>query len=195
MSHPVVTDSVAYLLKQQTALHHTALENALHPELEKINSTTDYAHLLKIFFGFFFSLEKKIEQHITEKTLPDIKNRRKAFFILNDLKALHEEAALPLCADLPLITNDVEAFGALYVLEGSTLGGKHISHFLLKKEAGIRLVHLTFFMGYGENTGKMWKAFQGALNSLSLTEEDRSRLIETANQTFIKFRKWIEKTM
>lgn len=48
-----------------------------------------------------------------------------------------------------------EALGALYVVEGSTLGGRVIQRTLTSR--GISDIRLNFLDPYGEDTGQMWR--------------------------------------
>ena len=73
--------------------------------------------------------------------------------IAEDLRVLG--APLPTIADqayLPSIPGTAEAIGALYVMEGSTLGGQIIKK-MIAKQLGTAEDHATsFFNGYGEAT-------------------------------------------
>lgn len=193
MFHPDLREAVATALKRKTMKAHEALEDLLVPGLRQINTTQDYGRLLKTFYGYFSPLEALIEQYLTPAHLPDIKERRKAVFLLDDLAALGTGTeSLVLSPHLPLITSEAQAWGALYVLEGSTLGGRGITRMLLKQCPGLTLHHLSFFNGYGEATGPIWMRFQETLNSLEYTEFELAQIIEAANDTFLNFKRWIE---
>lgn len=196
MYHPDLREAVATALKQQTMHAHQALEDLLVPRLRQINTTADYARLLQTFYGFFSPLESLIEQYLSPQQLPDIKERRKASFLLNDIATLgYRTEHLATAAHLPFITSEAQAWGALYVLEGSTLGGRGITRMLLKQCPHLTLQHLTFFNGYGEATGPMWLRFQEALNGLECTESELVATVEAANDTFLNFKTWIEETL
>ena len=83
--------------------------------------------------------------------------------------------------------------GALYVLEGSTLGGQMIAR-MLQKNPLLNLVpgQLNFFLGYKKETGPKWKSFQAALN---LLDGETETLVSTARQTFSLFTQWTEQTL
>jgi heme oxygenase len=63
-------------------------------------------------------------------------------------------------------SNENEALGAMYVIEGSTLGGNVIAKQLSKTE-GFDDVTFNFFGCYRENTGFMWKNFKVLDNEVS----------------------------
>lgn len=196
MFHPDLREAVATALKRKTMHAHEALEDLLVPRLRHIHTASDYVRLLKTFYGFFHPLEVLIEQYLSSGRLPDLQERRKAAFLLDDMAALGYPANnLSLCAHLPAITNEAQAWGALYVLEGSTLGGKGITRMLLKQCPELTLHHLSFFNGYGEATGPMWVRFQQALNSLEHTGSSLEQTEQAANDTFLNFKRWIEETL
>jgi len=183
---------VAELLKQETSVQHQASESLLMPTLNKIATRAQYAALLHTFYGFFHPLEQLITHYVGSDILPDIAERRNAALILQDLHALgFSTDALPQSDALPAVSSTAEALGALYVMEGSTLGGRVISRMLLKKE-GLQLneEHLRFFGGYGEATGSKWKAFVQLLNQQT---GNTDTLIRSANETFRLFAAWIKK--
>lgn len=193
MSITLATHSVASLLKTETAQHHAETENYLVPHLQQIQSTTDYAAILGMFYGFFKPLEEQIADIISPDILPDISKRNKAHLAEEDLKIVNTAPAgeqLPVAKSLPSINNLRQAFGALYVLEGSTLGGRYIAKMLAKSPANLPTAAMSFFEGYGEATGPMWLAFQQKLNEF--TGEDTPEIIAAANETFIKMKAWMQ---
>ena len=52
---------------------------------------------------------------------------------------------------------------------------------------------VSFFTGYGEDTENMWQEFKQTLNRLTAGKQKDDLIIEAANQTFSKFKLWIEK--
>lgn len=63
----------------------------------------------------------------------------------------------------PQLTNIQQAFGILYVMEGSTLGGNVIAKNLAKLDA-FRDFSFQYFGIYGDQTGPMWKNFKNVLD-------------------------------
>ena len=181
---------LAQHLKQQTAVEHLALEDLIVPQIKAIHSMSDYAQLLQLFYGFNKPVEVAIHQIIDSTILPDIDKRHKADLLLEDLNALGHIQPPSLCTDTPAINNIEDAFGALYVLEGSTLGGKSITQMLLKTNLGLQANQLQFFNAYGKETGPMWLSFLSRLNNFT-TEDQQNIIIDTAKETFIKFKHWI----
>jgi heme oxygenase len=183
-------------IKLQTNDNHTSLENSqfLRPISQKSLTLDNYILILQKFYGFFYPLEQQIAHFPLEQHLPDVATRRKAGMLKDDLIQLTgPEHALPLCPHMPATTTLAEAFGCLYVMEGSTLGGKMI-YKMVKDTLGLDQHHgVSFFYGYGPETGSKWKAFQQALLSLSAQDSSQdARIIESANNTFAKFKQWLD---
>jgi heme oxygenase (biliverdin-IX-beta and delta-forming) len=187
------TVSVAAYVKEATAAAHQRTEHLLLPHLTSMNSRTDYVRLLRMFYGFFHPMELRIRERIDASLLPDIDARRNSGFILLDLQALGDQGQPDLADRLPAIASAGEALGALYVLEGSTLGGKMIAN-MLRKNPALRLgeEHLHFFSGYREQTGSKWTQFLAVLNA---QEEELNLIADTANASFDSLASWIHQTL
>ncbi|PJJ79669.1 biliverdin-producing heme oxygenase [Mucilaginibacter auburnensis] len=181
-------------IKATTLQYHQETEKILVGKMKSMRSVADYAHILELFYGYFGGLELLIDKHINTQNLPDYTDRRKTAALANDLTNL--KGNLPPKAEdteLPQINNLLQAFGALYVIEGSTLGGKIISK-MVQQHLGITDGQgLSFFNGYGEDTGNKWVQFQQKLNAIAPTEAQQTEVIAAANNTFEKFRDWMVK--
>lgn len=185
----IAAAQIAQAVKKNTAALHAEVEVILVPKLSTVQAIEDYTAILRTFYGYFQPLEKRIQQYITPSFLLDISARRTAHLILNDLALLKDYREPAICSSLPVINNVNQAFGALYVLEGSTLGGKVIAKMLAKNTAvEIPLQAMQFFNGYGEETGRMWTMFVNVLNQLK--EEDE--IVNAANDTFIHLKSWMQ---
>ncbi len=192
-----VHETVAQTLKHRTEKNHLALEELLLPVLRAIHTCDDYVSLLKAFYGYFKPVEEAIFRHVNERVLPDIQDRRKADYLLKDLSFLHQQSQhLPLATEIPVMGNVYQAMGALYVLEGSTLGGRSITRMLLKNpQVNLQTDQVQFFNGYGEATGKMWTSFVQVLNQLSTNTVDVEAMVAAADQTFLLFKNWLQKQL
>lgn len=179
-------------LKEETKDLHVALEKAMVPMIKDIRVREDYVKVLELFYSYFGGLEKKVET-VGDLNLPDHHLRRKKEAIAEDILSL--DGILPgLTPDqhLPEIANKLHALGALYVMEGSTLGGLYISKMIAKQLNLQDGKSLSFFDGYGEQTENMWNAFKSTLNEQVVRSEDQAVVIQAANDTFTKFKSWIE---
>jgi heme oxygenase (biliverdin-IX-beta and delta-forming) len=178
-------------LKEVTADAHQAAEKKLITALKKIATTTDYMHMLNWLYGYYAPMEGLIRRFLTPDILPDIPKRSRAEYLLWDMK----ETGLPvlppdICQQLPVIDSYPRALGALYVLEGSTLGGRIIAGMISQELDSIK--SLSFFNGYGAETNRMWQSFKKFLNH-PFPLIQRREIIAAAEDTFITFKNWIDK--
>lgn len=170
-------------IKEVTKEAHQQLEKKVVLKIKAIHSSADYATFLKYFYAYFNAVEKAIAPYATTM-LPDYDKRRSASYLKADIEALGATTDELPEAQAPQITNAAEAMGALYVLEGSIMGGPYIVQMLQKRgiEKGF-----SFFSGYGADSGHMWKAFQDALNEVGSEEEAGQQAMQKAAETFACF--------
>jgi heme oxygenase len=176
-------------LREETKTNHQLLEKKLITRMRAMRNRSDYAHLLSVFYGYMAGLEKQISLHLNDVALPDYNERRKASALEADIKTLGGQ--LPPVASieyLPKIETHLQAIGALYVMEGSTLGGQIITQ-MISKQLSIT-EGLSFFESYGDQTMAMWQRFK---NMIDLAENlPGIAVIDSANQTFEKFGNWFD---
>lgn len=177
-------------VKERTKALHQETEELLLPKLATIGTPDDYARILEMFYGFFLPVQQRIETQLSATEIPDLADRRKAASLLHDLAAIGKPGEqLPLCTILPAIKNKAQAFGALYVLEGATLGGRIMTRMLRANNAfPVPEEALHFFAGYGDQTGSRWASFLQALNR----QQEVDLLTEAANETFLCLKGWIQ---
>lgn len=181
-------------LKKDTLTNHQQLEKMLVGRMKAIRSTQDYINLLQVFYSYFGGLEQQIDHYITEQIMPDYADRRKSAALANDIESLGGQPIAKAGTDaLPQINNILQAYAAMYVIEGSTLGGKIISKMMAQQLNITDGKGLSFFSGYGNDTEPMWETFKVALNEQAKTAADEAVVINTANETFSRFKEWAEK--
>lgn len=171
-------------IKEATKSAHQQLEALVVKRLKAIRNNADYADLLKHFYAYFSKVERAIAPFITAELMPDYTLRRNASYLKKDIEALGSTTNELPPAQAPVITNTLSALGALYVMEGSIMGGRVIIQILEK--AGVT-EGVSFFSGYGEATAQMWQRFTDVLNSHASTESEEVQAIDAANVTFNKF--------
>ena len=178
-------------LRLATKPAHEELDAAMMPYIKSIRSADDYCRLLVAFFGFFKPVYEKIDKHLQTTFLPDYSTRRKPVDIIQNLSRLSYQTSLTnSCHQLPNISNNANAFGALYVMEGSTLGGLMIKK-MLAEQTGLPDEQLSFFAGYGKATRERWNVFTTALNTVTHNDEEEQATITAATQTFSCFSVWL----
>jgi len=182
-------------IKKETQEHHERIESSslMSKISDRSISHTDYLKILSKFYGFFYPLEIQLDQ-LKELTtyLTDYTQRRKSSSILKDIEQLGgTKTDCGLCNDLPSLESISEAFGILYVMEGSTLGGRMISKIVEERLSLTSEYGINFFNGYGPLTGERWNHFRKSLVEFAEATQDEETIINAANQTFHKFYNWI----
>lgn len=171
-------------IKEATKTAHLQLEKKVIEKLKAIRSNADYAEFLKYFYLYFSQIEQAIAPYISPQLLPDYSERRNSSYLKNDIEELGGLTGEAAAIALPVIQNQLQALGALYVMEGSIMGGSIIVKML---EKGGITKGISFFTGYGEATGQKWGIFTAVMNSAAASPEDEAIAIEAANQTFSRF--------
>lgn len=180
-------------LKVETSASHQRLET--HVDLpSQLRSIECYRSMIERLFGFYVVWEPHIEAALGEH--PVLRGRRKAHHLISDLRVLEvrepEIGLLPRCSPLPPLRTLAEAFGALYVIEGATLGGaiiaKQVNQKLgLSADQGCR-----FLSCYGDEIGPMWKQFGDHVEALDWSDEtDRISCVMAAQDTFAVLNRWL----
>jgi heme oxygenase (biliverdin-IX-beta and delta-forming) len=173
-------------LKEATRQQHEGVEKSVDI-MSQMFSIEDYKALLIKFYRFYSAIEPKFEAFDLKETGFDLDIRRKTLLLENDLGKLDlSEVAktLPGFKDLPEINSIDQAFGCLYVIEGSTLGGQIINRHL-KQHLGLTPENGgSFFNGYGEKTGMMWKEFCEIVTNYDAKSNNSEDIIKAAKATF-----------
>jgi len=186
------SESLSNQLKLQTSSSHQQLEKALIGSMRNMRTREDYISLLQVFYSYFGAIEDQFNGYIGKDQLPDYMERRKTASLICDIESLG--GVLPEKATeayLPQIENQFQAFGALYVIEGSTLGGLIISK-MIAKQLGLTKDGLSFFKSYGHDTNEMWKRFKSVLNLQGKNDDEKEYIIHAADDTFTKFKLFLE---
>lgn len=178
-------------LKENTYPEHQISEKKLTHVLKSIETNEDYVNMLNWLYGFYAPLEALIQKQLTPELLPDLERRIRAEYLLWDIRDLGLlNLEFRICRELPPIDSAEQAIGALYVLEGSTLGGRIIAG-MLQNQLGAG-VPTTYFNGYGGENTRMWQTYKDFLD-LPRTREQQNAILESAKATFITFKNWIDK--
>lgn len=173
-------------IKQETREAHQELEKQVITRLKHIRSNDDYGDILYKFYIYFQALEQQLSYYITPDILPDFKERRKSERLKEDLDAIGYKApAATGPVAIPQLDTPCKALGALYVMEGSVMGGPVIIR-ILEEKCGIR-TGISFFSGYGADTPSMWQSFRHYMNIQATTADTRQEIIAAANETFKNF--------
>lgn len=149
-------------VKSRTAAYHADTERLLREKLFKNGlSQSCYLRVISAFHRAYSSLEGVIADYPVPAQL--LKKRSKLELLEKDLIYLRNatKTARPLIFidEPPHVANEAVALGVLYVMEGSTLGGKIINKYLMQHEwMSVDLIG-NFFNNYGDDCSRMWKEF------------------------------------
>jgi heme oxygenase len=183
------------ILKADTRPHHERAERVVRlmsPDL----TLSGYRRHLEALYGLYEPMEALLAARL-EGRFPGLRlaERWKLPLLEEDLRALgHDDASLarlPRHPRLPPLSGVPEALGALYVLEGATLGGQIILRHLTRHFEGVAAGGFAFFRAYGEDVGPMWKAFGEALLRACPEPALAPRVVRGAQDTFNTFEAWL----
>lgn len=163
----------AQALRERTRTEHEATE-ALLPLMDEHLTRLTYVAALQALLPLLQSWESWSRRHCPEAQRPLLEGRQRSLLLLRDLEAL---GAVPVGEVLPapfdsllgsvaggdLAVRHARFLGALYVVEGSTLGGQFIARHV---ETALGLSPgegNAYFLGYGEQTSARWREVKAAL--------------------------------
>ena len=113
--------------------------------------------------------------------------RRRVTLLQGDLATLGEAARATGVPDLSFLDTPAAAWGSVYVMEGSTLGGRVIAK-ALSREAWWPAEGLTYFHPPGRGTAEVWRETMAALEA---HDDDRDALLAGASATFHALADWM----
>jgi heme oxygenase len=183
------------LLKQSSRACHASLENKLRLLVKDEISITQYAAVIEKFYGVYRPIEKGLSS-IDDWGDPEfnLHRRLKLPLLVKDLSFLSVEPEaierLPRCEDIPDLKTVSEALGCLYVLEGSTLGGRVITGHLRRSLQLDENRGCAFFSSYGEGVGQMWSSFLCFLEGHCDRHGETDVVVQSACKTFASLEKW-----
>lgn len=157
-------------LRMVTGAAHARIEALLR--LDGPVDLDRYLLVLRCFDAFLSAWEPRVREALPVHLRVWFNARSRHAFLRQDLRDLSDchapspsshnggPASLSLCLGGP-----AAAFGSMYVLEGSALGGQVIArsmaaHHGLGPQHGAR-----YFVGWAEHTGSMWREFRALMNT------------------------------
>lgn len=179
-------------LRQKTLRLHLRLKQGLDL-FHHFMTLEDYRRLLERFLGFYGPVENALERHFNRRAGGfDFERRRKVPLLVSDLRSLgvKQFKTLPRCASLPTISSTPHAFGCLYALEISTLGGQIIARHLNREFDVSPGSGCSFFHSYGDQTVMMWSDLGQQIKKYAVTDEIEEAMIGAAVETFVKLEQW-----
>lgn len=177
-------------LRVATDPAHRALEAGLDWQ-GRVATLPGYRDLLARLHGFHATWEHAIGTALADE--PFLAPRRRLGLLAADLDHLGlapaAVAALPRPEALAL-DGPAAATGALYVLEGSTLGGQLIGRHIAGLH-GFGETGLAYYRAHGPRTGAMWAAFRTRLEVFADDPYAETVLTGAAVATFAAMGAWL----
>jgi heme oxygenase len=181
-------------LRAQTALLHREVEIRLGLP-GAIGNRDEYVVWLGRFFGLYEPLESSLADFSYWNDLGlELGARNHCACLVADLAALSASIHdLPRAGRgvLPELPNFAHALGALYVLEGATLGGRVILRDLEARMRTAIFGATRFFGGRGDAVEPMWTTFRSAVDGFGQERPElRGDVVSGAERTFGAIKDW-----
>jgi heme oxygenase len=145
---------------------------------------TDYVRLLVRLDGF----------HRAFEDAACISDERSGW-LARDLETMRGECWLPGVRQqrpaMPQLDSAERVLGALYVVEGSALGGRSLARGLDRLLGSGESNGRRFFEGRGPSTGAAWRDFVGRLDLIPAKSAARVSAVDAAVEVFSVFETWL----
>lgn len=185
-------------LRQETADSHRKLEenefskSILDPDV----TLRAYQTYIAKLYGVTLACEREVYPTLGS-VFADLEQRRKSHLIIRDLiiTGVSAEKAGELAVSHFEINSLAQALGVMYVLEGSTLGGKVLYKHMNKTLELDASNGASYFWGYGAETGVMWKGFITEFASCAVRENFEEEVISSSVKTFTLISNWLDQAV
>jgi len=188
MDTTLTTPAFLENLRTATADSHTGLEelpiskSVMNPKVSK----EEYLLYLSLMHDVVKDAEENIFPQLKD-IITDLSERNKYSKLENDLKVLgHSKTTIENNPVSDGLKNPTTAFslGILYVIEGSSLGGRVILK-NINTALGYDIENgASYFGGYGGQTGSHWKKFIGMLTQYEAQTNSGKEIIAGADYAF-----------
>lgn len=185
----VVAPTLPTRLREETQDAHEAIERDFHWE-HQVATLDGYRGLLSRLYGFYAVWEPAAAMLVEDAFFAP---RRKLHLLAADLHHLGLTSAdlgrLPACRPGVRMARRPEAIGAMYVLEGSTLGGQIIARRIAETLGFGANGGCAYYCAYGAAIGTMWREFRDRL--LDVPPDEHEAVLATATSTFACLHQWL----
>jgi heme oxygenase (biliverdin-IX-beta and delta-forming) len=176
-------------LRRETLTDHHAVEQCVPLMDQELDVDTYVSYLLKLH-GMITAWEEWAAPNAPAWIQPLLAARRRGQLLMLDLTWFGADASGEARPALPEMTDAAGLLGAMYVMEGSTLGGQLIARHV---EVALGLAAgqgNAYFRGHNERTGQLWKEFCDALRT-KVPESETAAVIVAAKAMFGVFGSWM----
>lgn len=189
MIEKILDISIAELLKKQTASRHAKLEEKMNVKRMFDNSFTleQYKQIVLVNYRAILTLEEAIHEALPLDLQNELSvaSRKKSVAIQKDMDQLGMKDPEADQSHPQKNLSVAEALGAMYVLEGATLGGNVIAK-QLRKSKILKDQSFFFYTVYGNTVREKWLKFLEVLNR-EVSLETSGYCIDKANETFDRY--------
>ncbi|CAL75166.1 putative Bacteriophytochrome heme oxygenase, BphO-like [Bradyrhizobium sp. ORS 278] len=184
-------------LRNETRAAHESIEKngCLKRLLADDLTRSEYAGILRRLTAFYVPVEREWLRWAEQ--LPaalELEARAgKAALLFADLAALQAPAPdRAAYADFAPFDAVEQAWGCIYVIEGSTMGGQLIARSLLQTLKVTSGNGASFYSPYGTDVGAKWQAFKKAMSrAVDDQNLDLDKMIDGAQRTFSALDRWM----
>ena len=176
-------------LRRETLPDHHAVEQSVPLMDEDLDVDTYVSCLLKLH-GMVAAWEEWAAPHAPAWIQPLLAARRRGQLLMLDLTWFGADTSGKARPTLPEMRGAASLLGAMYVMEGSTLGGQLIARhveLVLGLTAG---QGNAYFRGHNERTGPLWKEFCDVLRT-KVPDSETDAVIAAAKAMFGVFGSWL----
>jgi heme oxygenase (biliverdin-IX-beta and delta-forming) len=177
-------------LRLETAVDHVAVEAGMPLMVEDLDQNTYIRCLLQVH-GIVAAWEEWSAGSSPEWMHSLLGNRQRRGLLERDLAwfgVVHLDPARPA---MPEMKDEASLLGSMYVMEGSTLGGRLIARHV-ERVLGLSVgVGDAYFCGHNQQTGTLWKEFCGVLQA-SVPDRETDTVIAAAKTMFQIFGSWMQ---
>lgn len=163
-------------LRDATRSDHQRLESRMDI-LARIATPDGRRALVERFYRLHAEAEAALAPWLHDLPGLDFDARRRSDRLERDLVAVGGQPAVAPAADI--VVPDVrDALGRLYVLEGSTLGGRMIRRAVEARGEG--MAGLSFLDPYGDQAGERWRSFLAVIDDQARSPADTEAMVSGA---------------
>jgi heme oxygenase len=177
-------------LRQETAADHAAVEGTVPLMIEELD-VDFYVSCLRRIHGIVAAWEEFAAANTPEGMSEMVSARQRQKLLEQDLASF---GAIELNADRPaiMVPNNAPSFlGAMYVMEGSALGGKFIARHVERVLGLVDGQGSAYFRGHNERTSAMWEEFCEILRT-QVPEDETEAVVSSAKAMFATFGAWMQ---
>jgi len=176
-------DLIQRIKMETQCIHHQIENNSLFTKIiTKEITLPEYVNLLQILYDFI----SPYEYSIIKKHPNLISGREKIPLLRADLLQIGQSDQYKKNNYIPEICNKAIAFGYLYIIEGSTLGGQVLSKSLKQNNKLFTDITINYFNSYGADTRRKWNEFLAILLNQNFSPSQEETMIETTSIIFKK---------